>query len=147
MPGKKPGKCLFRAGHFAQLSPEIGARIAIQTARTWMDMDINGSHRTYAFSLRKKNTPVTFFWTPRYQVQTVPVKPIIRLLDLYQTDSIIHFHKVISSTPEMIRQAPITILGVTFSTSLRKRALKVNEKRGPVLAMGMTTVTFPRSKA
>ena len=61
MPGKKPGKCLFRAGHFAQLSPEIGARIAIQTARTWMDMDIKGSHRTYAFSLRKKNTRVTFF--------------------------------------------------------------------------------------
>jgi hypothetical protein len=36
---------------------------------------------------------------------------------------------------------------VTLSTSRKKSALKTSEKNGPVLLIGMTTETLPRSMA
>jgi hypothetical protein len=40
-----------------------------------------------------------------------------------------------------------TILEVTRSTSRKNVAAKISEKNGPVLAIGITTETLPRSSA
>lgn len=58
-----------------------------------------------------------------------------------------YFHKVSNTTPPTIMAALRTILNVTRSTSRRKSAVKINEKNGPVLAMGITTETLPKSSA
>ncbi len=58
-----------------------------------------------------------------------------------------HFHKVSSKTPPTIMAALITILSVTRSTSRKKSALKIREKNGPVLLIGITTETLPKSRA
>ncbi len=58
-----------------------------------------------------------------------------------------HFHNVSSNTPPIIIAAARTILNVTRSTSRRKSAAKIREKNGPVLLIGMTTETLPRSSA
>jgi len=59
----------------------------------------------------------------------------------------IHFHQLISITPLTIIAALRTIRIVTRSTSRKNSALKINEKNGPVLLMGITTETLPRSRA
>jgi len=58
-----------------------------------------------------------------------------------------YFHKVSRITPEMMSAAPRTIFSVTRSTPFKKRAVRVKLNRGPVLLMGMTTTTLPRSSA
>jgi hypothetical protein len=47
--GKEPLGELFRAGwDFAQLSPEISACVAVQTARAGMNVNVNSSHEQLA---------------------------------------------------------------------------------------------------
>ena len=58
-----------------------------------------------------------------------------------------HFHTVSNTTPATIMAALSTILNVTRSTSRKKIAARINEKNGPVLLMGITTETLPRSSA
>lgn len=59
----------------------------------------------------------------------------------------LHFHSVISTTPPTIIAAARTIRKVTLSTSRKNSALKISEKNGPVLLIGMTTDTLPKSSA
>ena len=47
----------------------------------------------------------------------------------------------------LIIAALMTILDVTRSTSRRKIAASISEKNGPVLLIGITTETLPRSRA
>jgi hypothetical protein len=60
---------------------------------------------------------------------------------------LLHFHNVSSTTPPTIIVALVTIRNVTFSTSRKKIAAKISEKNGPVLLIGITMETFPRSSA
>ena len=58
-----------------------------------------------------------------------------------------YFQSVSSTTPPTIMAALRTILAVTRSTSRKNVAAKINEKNGPVLAIGITTETLPKSSA
>ena len=58
-----------------------------------------------------------------------------------------YFQSVSSTTPPTIMAALRTILDVTRSTSRKNVAAKINEKNGPVLAIGITTETLPKSNA
>ncbi|HSE85689.1 MAG TPA: hypothetical protein VLJ79_05675 [Candidatus Binatia bacterium] len=53
-----------------------------------------------------------------------------------------YFQSVSSTTPPTIMAALRTILDVTRSTSRKNVAAKINEKNGPVLAIGITTETL-----
>lgn len=85
-----------------------------------------------------------------FSCRITPGKP--RLVDghhckVYATATHLYFHKLSNTTPPTIIAALTTILGVTRSTSRKKIAAKINEKNDPVLAMGITTETLPRSRA
>jgi hypothetical protein len=58
-----------------------------------------------------------------------------------------HFHHTSNITPPTIIEALTTIRNVTRSTSRKKIAARISEKNGPVLLMGITTDTLPRSSA
>jgi len=74
--------------------------------------------------------------------QTAAVSTLAHALNVKLADV-----KVISSTPLTIMAALTTILNVTRSTSRKKIAVRMSEKRGPVLLTGITTETLPRSSA
>ena len=61
--------------------------------------------------------------------------------------SVDYFQIVSSTTPPTIIAGLRTILEVTRSTSRKNVAAKISEKNGPVLAIGITTETLPRSSA
>lgn len=59
----------------------------------------------------------------------------------------LHFHQLIIATPLTIIAALMTMRKVTRSTSRKNSAVRIKEKSGPVLAIGITTDTLPRSSA
>ncbi len=85
--------------------------------------------------------------TSSAEIAKPPVQIAMQFLSLCSRSRKTYFHHVNRTTPLTIISALSKMRKVTRSTSRKNSAVRISENSGPVLLIGITTDTLPRSSA
>jgi|SRR6266850_5793963 hypothetical protein len=133
---------------FAQHDIDEVARIATQSLKGEDVTKLTASESAPTFPCSLRRRPMRLCAIANIQECRIRVRTN-RTFQLRHRTSIArdYFQSVSSTTPPTIMAALRTILNVTRSTSRKNIAVRISEKNGPVLLIGMTTETLPKSSA